>query len=484
MIKQFLLGFASILPLFSAPALSDSLPERIDTFTELFNYEVALKSYDIRILQSNYPTKLLSPDSLLPQTSDYPLKDIQQLYSLANTCRGKLPLSPLITEPLVFTRAICKGTQLTPRWFSRSGLIHPGGGTYAARYVEKYPELRPKLAQYMHIKERDNEEGDELLESLQNMDDDAINALIAGASMFIEDKEMWLRRGDRYFVFSKDVWQENVANAGLSYTLASQSKSCFVKRGNICWDVEDHSQVLRISMIILVIANILLVIGWAVYRWNSKREELRSRMLVLQILTHELRTPIASLSLTVEGFRREFEHLPESVYDEFRRLCEDTRRLRQLAEASKDYLQSDNQMLATDWVPSVAEWLEYKIEEEFENAVLFNINEDVAAKVNVYWLGTCIDNLLRNALKYGVPPVELNVQTSEEKIVFQVRDAGDLTSKDWANLRKPFVSKSGLGLGLTIVESMVGRMGGKMSLMGPPTTFILEIPCETDTASR
>ncbi|MDW1993828.1 DUF3404 domain-containing protein, partial [Vibrio sp. 780] len=161
MIKKFLLGFASILPLFSAPALSDSLPERIDTFTELFNYEVALKSYDIRILQSNYPTKLLSPDSLLPQTSDYPLKDIQQLYSLANTCRGKLPLSPLITEPLVFTRAICKGTQLTPRWFSRSGLVHPGGGTYAARYVEKYPELRPKLAQYMHIKERDNEEGDE-----------------------------------------------------------------------------------------------------------------------------------------------------------------------------------------------------------------------------------------------------------------------------------------------------------------------------------
>ncbi|MCY9879416.1 DUF3404 domain-containing protein, partial [Vibrio natriegens] len=165
MINKILLGLASIVPVFSATAAADSLPERIDTFTELFNYEVALKSYDIRILQSNYPTKLLAPDSLLPQTSDYPLKDIQQLYSLDKTCRGKLPLSPLITEPLVFTRAICKGTELTPRWFSRSGLIHPGGGTYAARYVDKHPDLRPKLAQYMHIKERGNEEGDELLES-------------------------------------------------------------------------------------------------------------------------------------------------------------------------------------------------------------------------------------------------------------------------------------------------------------------------------
>lgn len=177
-----------MLPIFSAPAFADSLPERIDTFTELFNYEVALKSYDIRILQSNYPTKLLSPDSMLPQTADYPLKDIQQLYRLANTCRGKLPLSPLITEPLVFTRAICKGTQLTPRWFSRSGLIHPGGGTYAARYAEKYPELRPKLAQYMHIKERNNDEGDELLESLQNMDDDAINALMLARVCLLKEK--------------------------------------------------------------------------------------------------------------------------------------------------------------------------------------------------------------------------------------------------------------------------------------------------------
>ncbi len=32
-----------------------------------------------------------------------------------------------------------------------------------------------------------------------------------------------------------------------------------------------------------------------------------------------------------------------------------TRRLRQLAEASKDYLQWDNQPLATEWVPSVQE---------------------------------------------------------------------------------------------------------------------------------
>ncbi|WP_342351451.1 sensor histidine kinase VxrA [Vibrio panuliri] len=468
----------------SLSASADTLPERIDKFVNLFKTSEASVSYDVRVLQSDYPTRLLTPQSMLPQTSSYPLEDIQRLYQLAVSCTGKLPLSPLVTEPLVFTRAMCKGSNLSLTWFARSGLIHPGGGTYANRYIVTHPDQVTALEQYMHIRERPLANQNTLLGRLQRMSEETIVALISGASMFLEGEDLWLRKNDSYYIYPESVWSKNIAEAGLSFTLGRDSGACFVQRGNICWDVEDHADILKISMIGLVIANILLVAGWSVYRWNTKRKEMKSRMLVLQILTHELRTPIASLSLTVEGFRREFEHLPESVYDEFRRLCEDSRRLRQLAEASKDYLQSDNKPLASEWVPSVQEWLEFKIEEEFDEQIELVINHDVAAKLNVYWLGTCLDNLIRNAVKYGVKPIRLEVKTSNQKITFSVIDQGKLTQKDWRNLRKPFVSKSGLGLGLTIVDSMVGRMGGKMSLIGPPTTFILEIPCETNTASR
>ncbi len=468
----------------AASAHANSLPERIDTFMDSFDESDSIVSYDIRNLQSDYPTRLLTPESMLPQTSVYPLRDIQRLYSLAQSCTGKLPLSPLVTEPLVFTRAMCNGAKLSEKWFARSALIHPGGGTYASRYTAVHSDRSEELTQYMHIKERPLATENSLLGRLQRMNEETILALIAGSSMFLERNELWLRQNDSYLVYPANVWSKNVDEAGLQFTLRNESNSCFVQRGNLCWDVKDSSDILRVTMVALVIANILLVIGWSAYRWNTKRQEMRSRMLILQILTHELRTPIASLSLTVEGFRREFEKLPESVYDEFRRLCEDSRRLRQLAEASKDYLQSDSKPLATEWVPSVQEWLEFKVEEEFSNDIDFIINNDIAAKLNVYWLGTCIDNLIRNAVKYGVAPVTLEVITSKQMITVKVIDQGHLTKKDWRQLRKPFVSKSGLGLGLTIVESMVTRMGGKMSLIGPPTTFILEIPCETDTASR
>ncbi len=70
------------------------------------------------------------------------------------------------------------------------------------------------------------------------------------------------------------------------------------------------------------------------------------------------------------------------------------------------------------------------------------LNQDIAAKLNVYWLGTCVDNLLRNAVKYGVAPVTLEVITQTNLVTFKKTDQVSLTHRDWRHLRKPFVSKA------------------------------------------
>ncbi len=44
----------------------------------------------------------------------------------------------------------------------------------------------------------------------------------------------------------------------------------------------------------------------------------------------------------------------------------------------------------------------YKVEEDFYEIIELRVNKDIAAKLNVYWLGTCIDSLIRSAVKYGV----------------------------------------------------------------------------------
>lgn len=455
------------------------LPEKIQSFRQSFDPSLAVAIYPIKQIQKDYPPSLLLQESLLPQTGEYPLKSLRQLYTYSQTCKSKLPLSPLMTEPLSFARALCANRKLPIQWFVNSELIHPGGGTYAARYIQHFPEDYDQVTQFMHIRERTRALPNTLLGRLQNMPYDAIEALVSSSWSIMSGHEIWIKSEQNYMVYPESVWLQHAKDNGLKAQASSTISYCYMRTGNICWSVKSDSNILKYSLIALVAFNILVLISWGYSRWKNKRIELQQRMLVLQILTHELRTPIASLSLTVEGFRREFEHLPESVYDEFRRLCEDTRRLRMLADASKDYLQSDSNPISTHWVTSVAEWLEYSFE-EYQDKVEVKLNKDAQIKVNTYWLGTCIENLIKNACKYGVAPVVLQVTILEKKVIFEVIDQGQLTSKDWQQIRKAFVTKSGLGLGLTIVEAMVERMGGKISLSGPPTTFKMEIPCETN----
>ncbi|MGF1731488.1 sensor histidine kinase VxrA [Photobacterium kasasachensis] len=472
-----------ILLLVSGPNLAsvENLPDRLSAVrSELLNSE-PLATYDFRQLQSRFPNSLLLPSSLLPQSAAYPLKSLKRLYTNAITCKGPWPVSPLVTQPVVFTRAICNNTVLPKGWFVRSGYIHPGGGSYASRYLGKHPDSAEQLDGFLHIQERELAPTNTILGRLQRMSSNEIQVFIAGAETFISNGELWIRNGNEYHIYDQPTWSFALDKYDVTFSRLNQTDFCLVKSGNLCWQEVDKSHLTFYLLVGLLVANVSLLIGWGAYRLRIRRRAMQERMLVLQILTHELRTPIASLALTVEGFRRHFDALPESLYDEFRRLTEDSRRLRQLAEASKDYLQANQQELSVQQVDSFNEWIEY-LSEPYEDVSL-ELGEDRAVNVNIYWLGTCIDNLLSNAQKYGTAPVTLTSSFRDGKLIVRVKDNGPLGSKDWARLRKPFVSEKGLGLGLTIVESMIRRMGGRMKLEGPPTTFILEIPCESNSAS-
>lgn len=450
-------------------------PEQLSAFRAALLAERPNATYALNAIYSEYPKALLVPDSLLPQSADYPLKDLKRLYMASEQCKGPWPVSPLVTDPLVFTRALCFNTHLPSVWFSRSNLIHPGGGSYAAKYVEKFPERRDELLRFFHIKERLLAPYDMLLGKLQRMPESAVNALNGGAESILSGEELWLREGGQYKVYSSEIWKPLLENQNLLASPIDENGFCLSRIGNVCWNQQQAPSYWSQLVIALAVINLLWIAGWVFNRWTVKRRLMQERMLVLQILTHELRTPIASLSMTVEGFRRKFDALPEPLYDEFRRLCEDSIRLKQLAEASKDYLQSNQQQLVRENISSLEAWLGYLCE---ERQVELRVKEDGPVSVNIYWLTTSLDNLISNAKKYGQAPVVVFAEINNGLLIIKVQDQGRLSAKDWKTIRKPFVSEKGLGLGLTIVEAMIERMGGKLTLVGPPTTFTLEIPCD------
>jgi signal transduction histidine kinase len=98
-----------------------------------------------------------------------------------------------------------------------------------------------------------------------------------------------------------------------------------------------------------------------------------------------------------------------------------------------------------------------------------------------------ISNLLSNAVKFGLgKPIEIAVNARRGRARITVTDHGmGMTAELQARVFKPFergVSTrhyGGLGLGLHIVKTIVGALGGSVTIESAPnmgTTFVVELP--------
>ena len=77
--KTYVLLF-SLLFTTASYAEGVSLPERLAAVRSDLLESEPVSTYDFRKLQSTYPSPLLLPSSLLPQTKKYPLSALRQLY--------------------------------------------------------------------------------------------------------------------------------------------------------------------------------------------------------------------------------------------------------------------------------------------------------------------------------------------------------------------------------------------------------------------
>ncbi|GGH58574.1 two-component system sensor kinase [Comamonas phosphati] len=101
-------------------------------------------------------------------------------------------------------------------------------------------------------------------------------------------------------------------------------------------------------------------------------------------------------------------------------------------------------------------------------------------------LGEVISNLLDNAIRYGGPHVRLDLHHRASTLIVRVRDDGPpLDAATRENLLLPFWRGNhglpeGSGLGLSIAQRIVQRLGGTLGLMaesGLGTCFEIQLPC-------
>jgi signal transduction histidine kinase len=227
---------------------------------------------------------------------------------------------------------------------------------------------------------------------------------------------------------------------------------------------------------VLIIVGLVLLCAWLVreMRVNQRQQAF------LDAVTHEMKTPLASMRLFLETLGRH-DLAPERRKAFLARMEEDVERLEHtvsqvLAAARAEATARRRPAGPVDLVAVLTESIE-AIRDRYglpEEAIRLEKESSVTAVGNPAELGVVFRNLLENAVRYSEPPAQVRVRLSasgEERVEVEIADQG--IGIEPRELRKIFQRfyrvgrdvqrhASGLGLGLFIVGNLVRRQGGRV----------------------
>jgi signal transduction histidine kinase len=200
----------------------------------------------------------------------------------------------------------------------------------------------------------------------------------------------------------------------------------------------------------------------------------------LDAVTHEMKTPLASLRLFVETLGR-FDLPPERRAGFLGNMQEDLARLERtvdqvLAAARAEDRARSPRLGAVDLPELLGRCVaELRVRHRLpDRAVRLSVEPALLAKGDAEELTLVFRNLLENAVKYSEPPAEIAVRASrtpEGRPEVEIADRGiGIPPRE---LRKIFLrfyragrdvqrQVAGLGLGLFIVRQLVRRQGGQV----------------------
>jgi len=221
----------------------------------------------------------------------------------------------------------------------------------------------------------------------------------------------------------------------------------------------------------------------------------------INAVTHELKTPIASIRLYLETLERR-DVSPEQQHEFYRLMLQDTERLHstveQVLKAGQAGLKRGQHLeIPIDFGILVRECVEMARSRYHLDVTALRFEEEANATPS--WvvgdpeeLKTAVSNVLDNAVKYSRDKVSVTaeiVTSNDKSVVLRVRDQGvGIPSGELKRVFKRFyrvpdraLSKvKGTGLGLFIVRAIARKHGGRAFAEsdgeGKGTTVTIELP--------
>lgn len=429
--------------------------------------------------------QLTDPALVLPQSHTLPFAAWRAL----NDCAEAAPTMPALRKAATWRGFACGvRPELPADYFDRGPWMHPSGASYVALALARGGRFDAAFREAhlggLHAAELEDA-AEPARRILAALDAPALAAVHRGSATALAPEWVLRRRGAhgrQYAAWPRARWA--ALGADLPLAVARRGEDCLTRVGELCWRARDLAPArARWSAVVLVVT---LALGAALLlitrRWlQGRRAERQARRFVLRTLTHELRTPVTALALSLETLRDDYDALPPAGQDATLALSDGVARLQRTLAASARYLTLRGKPAAERArrvdIPSINALLTDLL--DGHDVVLVPLTHDRALRSDPEWLALCVRNLVENALRHGQPPVEVALAVIGSELEIRVRDAGDTRGLDLRAMARAFRradESKGLGLGLALVRDAARTLGGTLAHQATPTTFCLRVP--------
>ncbi len=192
------------------------------------------------------------------------------------------------------------------------------------------------------------------------------------------------------------------------------------------------------------------------------------RTLLLAGISHDLRTPITRIRLSIEFLSEKDEELKQG-------LIADTQDMDDIIDQFIGYVRygSEEKMQLGDINELIQQVVEAATKQH--TGLYTKLNDSIPFKFKPLAMKRLISNLIENAFRYGQAPVMISSKLEKKILTISVRDNGKgIPDLDKTRLFQPFArgdkarGGKGSGLGLAIVQRIAEMHAGNISLNNHP----------------
>jgi two-component system sensor histidine kinase KdpD len=222
------------------------------------------------------------------------------------------------------------------------------------------------------------------------------------------------------------------------------------------------------------------------------------RAALFSSITHDLRTPLSSITASVSSLldpdvsydEREREELLRTSLEEANRLNRMVANLLDLARMRAGALQPSTEPLP---IEDVIEAVLRRMEPVLRS---FDVRTSIRPElplvaIDPIQIDQTLTNILENAVRFSPPGSEIavSVSTWEREVEVRIADSGPgIPAEDRERVFEPFykrdagLGRGGTGLGLAIARAIVQAHGGRVRIQGTPrggTAVVVRLPAAT-----